>query len=407
MIELETEVAKDWEVQLLGKLVDQQRTIRYGIVQPGDFAPEGRLMIRGQDYSSGWVSPDQMFRVSEKIEKIYKKARVKEGDIVLTIVGAGTGTVAMVPSWLEGANLTQTTARIAIDGARASKEYCFQYLRSHLGHRLTYRNIKGGAQPGLNCGDIEKYPIALPSFAEQKAIAHVLGLVDRAIELNNKIIGRKELRKRWLMQNLLTGKKRLKGFTGQWTPCRLGDVTTNFSRRNKNLIDAEVFSVTNANGFVLQSDHFDGKVAGDDLSGYKIIKNSEFAYNPARINVGSIAYFENEIGVISSLYVCFRTTKDILDYYLFQFLGIAHTKHRINALGEGGVRVYLWYELFSKIKIDLPPLEEQTAIAQILQTADKEIQLLKAKTEKLRQQKKGMMQQLLTGKKRFQLEGTD
>lgn len=206
------------------------------------------------------------------------------------------------------------------------------------------------------------------------------------------------------MQQLLTGKKRLKGFEGEWKEVKLKDVTTNFSRRNKDLVDAKVYSVTNKSGFVLQSDHFEGKVAGEDLSNYKIIKKNEFAYNPARVNVGSLAYFEEEIGVISSLYVCFKTTKDVLDYFLLQFLQIDHTKHRIEALGEGGVRVYLWYDLFSKIKIKIPSIEEQTAIAQVLQTADKEISLLKAKAEKLRKQKKGLMQVLLTGKVRIKIK---
>ena len=76
---------------------------------------------------------------------------------------------------------------------------------------------------------------------------------------------------------------------------------------------------------------------------------------------------------------------------------------RIYTLGGGGVRVYLWYDLFSKIRIKFPPLEDQTAIAQVLLAADKEIQLLKSKTEKLREQKKGLMQVLLTGKKRSRI----
>lgn len=249
--------------------------------------------------------------------------------------------------------------------------------------------------------DLSKVKIPLPPFPEQKAIAQVLSTTDAAIHTTEKLIAQKVLRKKWLMQQLLTGKMRLKGFEGEWKEVRLKDVTTNFSRRNKDLVDAKVYSVTNKSGFVLQSDHFEGKVAGEDLSNYKIIKKNEFAYNPARVNVGSLAYFEEEIGIISSLYVCFKTTKDVLDYFLLQFLQFDHTKHRIEALGEGGVRVYLWYDLFSKIKIKIPSTEEQTVIAQVLQAADKEISLLKTKAEKLRENKKGLMQQLLTGKIRI------
>ena len=260
-------------------------------------------------------------------------------------------------------------------------------------------------QPGINAEEYGSLKLPLPPLSEQKAIAHILSLMDEAINKNNSLIAKKKLQKKWLMQNLLTGKKRLKGFEKEnWKETKLDDITTNFSRRNKDLVHAKVYSVTNTNGFVLQSEHFEREIAGDDLSNYKIIKKNEFAYNPARINVGSLAYFENDIGVISSLYVCFKTKKEILDYYLVQFLQLDHTKYRIENLGEGGVRIYLWYDLFAKIKINLPSIEEQSAIAQVLQAADKEIQLLKAKTNKLREQKKGMMQVLLTGKKRLNYE---
>lgn len=255
--------------------------------------------------------------------------------------------------------------------------------------------------PSLSGSTISKIKIPLPPLPEQKAIAQVLSTADAAIHTTEKLITQKELRKKWLMQQLLTGKKRLKGFSGEWKEVRLDQITEKFSRRNKDLVDARVYSVTNTNGFVLQSEHFDREVAGDDLSNYKIIRKGEFAYNPARVNVGSLAYFTENIGVISSLYVCFRTTEEVLDYILLQILKLDHTVHKINSYGEGGVRVYLWYELFGKIRIALPPIEEQTAIAQVLQAADKEISLLKAKAEKLREQKKGLMQVLLTGKKRL------
>jgi type I restriction enzyme S subunit len=207
------------------------------------------------------------------------------------------------------------------------------------------------------------------------------------------------------MDQLLTGKKRLKGFKEKWKGVTLGEVTRMFSRRNKELLNAKVYSVTNTDGFVLQSEHFEREIAGEDLSNYKIIKKNEFAYNPARINVGSIAYFKHQVGIISSLYVCFCTTKEILDYYFEQAIQLDHTKHKIRNYGEGGVRIYLWYDLFSRIKVTIPPIEEQTAIASVLQIADKEIELLIQKLDALKEQKRGLMQKLLTGQKRVKKAG--
>ena len=131
-----------------------------------------------------------------------------------------------------------------------------------------------------------------------------------------------------LGEQLLTGKKRLKGFKEKWKEVKFGNVTRMFSRRNKDLLNAKVYSVTNTDGFLLKSEHFKREIAGEVLSNYKFLKKNEFAYNPARINVGSIAYFENEVGIISSLYVCFSTTEEILDYYFEQVIQLDHTKHK-------------------------------------------------------------------------------
>lgn len=261
-------------------------------------------------------------------------------------------------------------------------------------------HVESTGVPQLTAPQISKYEIPLPPLPEQQKIAEVLSTWDKAIQETDAIIKKLVDRNKALAFSLLRGKKRVKGFENEWRNTNFGEITEKISRRNKDLINAEVYSVTNSKGFVLQSDHFEGKVAGEDLSNYKVIKKNEFAYNPARINVGSLAYFEDEIGVISSLYVCFKTTEDVLDFYLLQYLQTEYVNSRINALGEGGVRIYLWYELFSKIKISLPSIEEQNAIAEILNTANQEVKQYQQKLEALKLQKKGLMQQLLTGKVR-------
>jgi type I restriction enzyme, S subunit len=98
-------IPQDWEIFQLGHLIEPERSIRYGIVQPGNFDINGRYLVRGQDYSFGWANPDTLFKVSQIVEEKYKNARLKAGDLVLTIVGASTGHVSTVPAWLDGATL--------------------------------------------------------------------------------------------------------------------------------------------------------------------------------------------------------------------------------------------------------------------------------------------------------------
>lgn len=399
-------IPSDWSEEQLRKLVDNKRSIRYGIVQPGDFDPNGRYMVRGQDYSFGWVSPENLFRVSEPIEIRYKNARLKAGDIILTIVGAGTGTVAIIPEWLDGANCTQTTARIAIDQIKADSHYCYHFLQSFHGQKLTYKNIKGGAQPGLNCGDIEKYLIILPPLPEQRAIAKVLGSMDKAIIANNQLIAQKEMRKKWLMQNLLTGKKRLKGFSGEWKDIHIKDVSKEISIRNKDDKPLIVLSCTKYDGLVPSLEYFGRKIYSDNLKTYKIVSKNHFAYATNHIEEGSIGY--NDVldeALISPMYTIFKTDKSVNDIFFFKLLKSHRLIYEYNARMEGSIdrRGGLRWNAFSIIKIKLPSFDEQTAIAKILQASDKELDLLKAKTDKLKEQKKGMMQVLLTGKKRLKI----
>lgn len=199
----------EWSVAALGQLIEPGRGIRYGIVQPGAFDPAGRYMVRGQDYSKvkGWAKPDTVFRVSAAVEERYRNARVKAGDLIMTIVGY-CGHVEMIPDWLDGANLTQTTARLAI-AKSACSEFIKAILNSPIGERQVNGFLKGAAQPGLNCSDVEKFLVPLPSLEEQVAIARVLGDIDREIAALDARLDKTRALKQAMMQALLTGRVRL------------------------------------------------------------------------------------------------------------------------------------------------------------------------------------------------------
>ena len=164
-------------------------------------------------------------------------------------------------------------------------------------------------------------------------------------------------------------------FSGEWERCSLGDITTNFSRRNKEEVRYPMFSVTNNRGFVPQSEQFeDREMVGEDIKAYKIIHKNDFAYNPARINVGSIAkYNGDEPCMISSLYVCFTADKRLDNEWLMQLLKTPKMNFYYNINGEGGVRVYLFYPNFARIKTSFPSLQEQQKISSFLALLDERI----------------------------------
>ena len=155
-----------------------------------------------------------------------------------------------------------------------------------------------------------------------------------------------------------------------------------------------MFSVTNDRGFVPQSEQFEGRdMVGEDIKAYKIIHSNDFAYNPARINVGSIAMYTGEKPcMISSLYVCFKTTKEVNNEWLMQLLKTPKMNYYYNVNGEGGVRVYLFYPNFARIRMSIPKIEEQKKIAKLLNLIDERIATQNKIIDKLQSLIKGIAQ---------------
>ena len=168
---------------------------------------------------------------------------------------------------------------------------------------------------------------------------------------------------------------KFKGNNQQWEEHFLKDVVINFSQRNKSQTQYPMCSVTNDLGFVPQSERFEERdMIGEDISSYKIVNKGDFAYNPARINVGSIAKYEgNKPCMISSLYVCFRPKSEISSEWLRHLLKSKRMIYNYNLFGEGGVRIYLFFPNFGRIKINVPPLEEQEKIATVISTIEQKI----------------------------------
>jgi len=405
-----------WRFCSLKDVVEPLRKITYGIVQPGIFTPDGTLLVRGQDYSAGWASPDSIFRVSEKIETPYRRSRLKCGDIIITIVGAGTGTTAVVPPMFDGANITQTTARIAVASEKANRRYVFQYLNSRFARREVYHYIKGGAQPGLNIEDVERFKVILPSGSEQERIADVLEVWDSCILKLEQLILTIAERKRGLMQQLLTGKTRFKELKGErWRKVRLSDVFEQVTRRNSTGCH-RVLTGSAEHGLIDQRDYYSRRVASDDVSSYYLVKRGEFAYNRSSSNgypFGAIKRLDDyDEGVLSTLYLVFRIRDGApVDS---NFLDHTHEGGLFNAqlsrLCREGARSHgllnITADEYFSMHMDLPSLAEQRRIEAVLSACDREIELLEKQLEALKEQKRGLMQKLLTGEIRVKIKNT-
>lgn len=280
------------------------------------------------------------------------------------------------------------------------------FLRSHPVMNLYDRIAIGSLieKRRVHLSILEKTFVPIPSYDEQKAIGKILREWDSAIDLTERLIAEKQLRRKGLMQQLLTGKCRLPGFSGKWLDVPLRNLTTECKARNKGRLDREfVFAVTKAFGIVPMKDH----VMAEDLDRYKIVSNHCFAYNPMRINIGSICMWRGGSDVlVSPDYVVFRCDEGKLDPDYFDFLRQTHRWDQyMEVAGSGGVRVRIYYEDLASFQFKIPPFGEQQKIVEVLGAATRELDLLQAKADALSEQKKGLVQHLLTGKKRLKFRG--
>jgi len=248
--------------------------------------------------------------------------------------------------------------------------------------------------------------LPVPMYKEQVKIGQILSKWDKAIELKGKLIEQKKENKKGLMEILLTGKVRLPESDKRGKKVALKGYIKEISTKNKNLSVKQILSVTNTYGFIEQHEQFDRQIASKDLTGYKIVNRGEFAYNPSRVNVGSIDLLDKfDSGVLSPIYVVFKTDeKKLFSDYMYQFIKSSEFYEQMKKLLQGSVRQNLSFESLELMKLFIPEdINEQKSIVNILSTADEEIELLQKELELLKEQKKGLMQLLLTGIVRVKL----
>ena len=264
--------------------------------------------------------------------------------------------------------------------------------RAYFNSELTGSTIKN-----LSLKAIKKLPLNLPHETVQKGIVSILEQWDTAIEKTEALIDAKERQSRWLVTRLINKSEHEKK--------RLFDFISEVSMRNRgNEID-RVLSVTNRSGFVLPEEQFERRVASANVSNYKIVQQGQYAYNPSRINVGSIARLDDwDDGILSPMYTVFELNEKVADSdYFLHWLSSSEAKQRIKKSAQGSVRETVSFGDLGVIPICLPKLSVQQNIAATLNTAQQEINLLKKLAEQYRTQKRGLMQKLLSGKWRVKI----
>jgi len=280
------------------------------------------------------------------------------------------------------------------DTSKCWYEFLYYYLQ---GIPLA-KWCNSGLVPVINTKTVLSQMVFLPPLPEQQKIAAILSTQDKVIELKEKLLAQKQQQKKYLMQQLLTGKKRLPGFCEKWTRKQLGELFENRVEINRS--DLGLLAITSTRG-ILPRDCLDLKDnSSEDKSKYLRICPGDIGYNTMRMWQGVSAYSEYE-GIVSPAYTILAPMEGVYSRYfayLFKTQSVIFSFYRFSQGLVDDTR-NLKYENFKKISVSIPSkVAEQRAIVQILSTADHEIDLLQKSIEAEKQKKKALMQLLLTGK---------
>ena len=223
--------------------------------------------------------------------------------------------------------------------------------------------------PSLTSSVIENISVNIPnSVSEEIKIAKFLTLIDERIFTQKKIIDNLNS----LINSIIN-----RIYSNNNYNVKLSDVITQNTIRNKNILIDYISSVSNKYGFIKQSEQFEDRdVASDDLTNYKVVRLNDFGYNPARINVGSIARYKNTNDtVVSPMYICFKCKNNLYSEYLEYYFKSKEFKIHLLRRLEGSVRQCLTFESMQNIPFYLPNLDKQKKNAKIISAFFKKIQL--------------------------------
>ena len=365
-------------------------------VHQTEVAETGVRYLQGFNVRPNKIDLDRTTWVTKSFHDKNKKSQLREGDL-LVVQSGHIGTAAVVPAEAVGSNChALIICRFLRD--KVNPQFVSQYLNSEIG-RLRLRGLEvGSSLPHINTSELGKFRLPLPPLNEQAYLAKALSLWDVCIERTERLIAAKERLQHDTMRKAFLHSH------GQ--PCRLSDLVIRVSRKNKDGNDHPL-TISGQDGLISQSHFFDKRIAADSVEHYTLIRRGEFAYNRSYSSgypYGAIkrldAYDE---GVVSSLYLCFSLKPEapVSSDYLAYFCEAGGFNRQIHKIAQEGARNHGLLNVatddFFSMSLSLPPKEQQEEVVDLLTAIDRELTLLRRILGRYREQKRGLMQKLLTG----------
>ena len=387
-----------WEQRKLDEIANFSKGVGYS---KNDLCEEGTpIILYGRLYTKYETSIfDVDTFVKGKAGSVYSKG----GEVIVPASGEtaediSIASVVVKPGILLGGDLNIVSPTTEYDSA-----FLALTISSGAAHKYLSSLAQGKSVVHLHNADIQSVSAKFPTKREQEKIHLLFGKIDTLITLHQrkyeKLVNIKKsmLDKMFPQNGASVPEIRFKGFTDPWEQRKFSDITFPAGEKNRDNLPLESYSITNEHGFIPQDEKFEngGTMREADKRMYYIVSPNSFAYNPARINVGSIGYQNTGKDVIvSSLYEVFKTSDDVDDRLLWHWFKSPDFQKLIFQLQEGGVRLYFYYDKLCMGTVFLPSLEEQRKIGQFFDSLDTLITLHQRKLEKLQNIKKSCLEKM-------------
>jgi len=380
------EFSGEWEEHTLSEYLEFKNGLNPDAKRIGSGLPFISVM---DILSEGVINYDNIRGKVNATEKEIECFGVKDGDLLFQRSSETLEDVGRANVYMD--NRTAIYGGFVIRGRKIGNydPLFFKYLlATPLARKRTCRMGAGAQHFNIGQEGLSKISLYFPSIEEQRKIAEFLSLIDERIATQNKIIEDLKKLKSAIIEKEYTHKTK--------SNSHIGDFIEQTSKRNKNRAIQNVLSVSNRQGFIQQSEQFENRsVASDDTSSYKIVKKNNFAFNPARINVGSIARLTTfDRGIVSPMYICFRTKDTLFPEYLDYYFETKQFFTEIQKRLEGSVRQCLSFEGLCNIPLCIPTIEVQQQVGKQLSTLVQEIKLEIDFLELLQRQKKFLLHQM-------------
>lgn len=379
------------------------------------YKQNGRPFVRSQNVGWGKLILDDLAFIDDQTHTTFPSTEIKDEDILLNITGASIGRCAMADKRVVGGNVNQHVCIIRTIKENLIPGFLEMFLLSKKGQSQIDSFQAGGNRQGLNFEQISSFIIPIPKDTkEQSAISVAISDIESLIDKTDKLIDKKKAIKQGAMQQLLSGKKRLPGFSGEWKEKKLGDISKIESGINKSLN----FIGKGGTKYITVMELYEGskiltekagriEVTNDEIRKYSL-KSGDIVFGKSSVKREGIGYpnifiEDKEPAVFSGFTFRSRVFRELADpFFIIHILRANSIRDWLINNSQASALTNINQTIANNIPIFIPSdIKEQTAIATILSYMDKEIESLEQKRDKHITIKQGMMQQLLTGKIRI------